>query len=79
VREAASMTAQLTFKDIIHSLHMRCTFHNKVKMLAYAAALTPLAVLAHLLDWATYALAAASAPLLLFAVKCALSKHKCFS
>jgi len=47
--------------------------------LAYAAALTPLALLAHLLDWATYAVAAASAPLLLFAVKCALSKHKCFS
>jgi len=75
------MTAQLTFKDIIHSIHMRCTYDNKVKMLAYAAALTPLAVLAHLLglDWATYAAAIASAPLLLFAVKCALSKPRCFS
>jgi len=51
---------------------MRCSFDNKVKMLAYAAALTPLAVLAHLLDWATYAAAIATAPLLLFAVKCAL-------
>lgn len=75
------MTAQVTFKDIIHSLHMRCTYDNKVKMLTYAAALTPLAVLAHLLglDWAHYAVAIAATPLILFAARCALSKHKCFS
>ena len=49
--------------------------------MAYAAALTPLAVLATLLglDWAEYAVAIASVSPLLFAVKCALSKHKCFS
>jgi len=47
--------------------------------LAYAAALTPLAVLAHLLDWATYAVAIAAVPLILFAVKCAISKPRCFS
>jgi len=58
---------------------MRCTYDNKVKMLAYAAALAPLAVLATLLDWAAYAAAIATAPLLLFAVKCAISKPRCFS
>jgi len=58
---------------------MRCTYDNKAKMLTYAAALTPLAVLAHLLDWADYAVAIATVPLILFAVKCAISKPRCFS